>query len=671
MTNKWYSKVYRRNLVDMHIEDWNEEFLSKFDPDDYFNNLVKAKIQSPMIYFQSHTGLCNFDTKVAKTHNAFVGDNKIKILVDKCIDAGMDVVGYYSVIYNTWAQLNHPEWAMRIADGRTHTDLGQRYGLCCPNNLGYREFLREQVKEMSVYYKGIKGLFYDMLFWPMPCQCDACKKRWEEEVGGPMPEKEDWNDERFKLHVKKMQEWMGEFATYLKSLTDEYFPGVTTEQNYASVLAFSGRCAQTELVNDQCEFAGGDLYGNLYSHSFCAKYYREITKNPPFEYMVCRCDKSLNEHTASKTDNQLTTELMLTSYHHGANFIIDAINPDGTLDGRVYENIGYIFDKIAPFEQFYEGEMVKDVGLFFDSKVKFNPERGYHACNMFSGVHACQTLIENHVPVSVIANGILDRINDYKLIVAGELQDFIGNDYEKVFLEYVKNGGNLYLSGKSNSKLMKEFFGAKFVGFSKENKTYINPNESVNDLFATFNSASPMPINYVLPYFDVEDKNLVKGTIKLPYTDPVDHMKYASIHSNPPGIATDYPSIMINNYGKGKVVWVAGAIEQDDRVCFKEVFMNIVNSLVGKDNFTIKSKLSGTVETTVFKTDNALILNFIELVNVEEKLKKEFEIDVKSDKKPKSLTVLGDNLTADYSYSNGIVKLKGVVENYGTIKINF
>jgi len=36
---KWFTKAYRRNLVDMHIEDWSEEFLSKFNPQDYCDNL--------------------------------------------------------------------------------------------------------------------------------------------------------------------------------------------------------------------------------------------------------------------------------------------------------------------------------------------------------------------------------------------------------------------------------------------------------------------------------------------------------------------------------------------------------------------------------------------------------------------------------------------------------
>ena len=63
---KWYKNLYRRHLLDMHIEDWDERFLSEFSPEEYAENLKRAKIQCAMIYLQSHEGLCNFPTKVAK-----------------------------------------------------------------------------------------------------------------------------------------------------------------------------------------------------------------------------------------------------------------------------------------------------------------------------------------------------------------------------------------------------------------------------------------------------------------------------------------------------------------------------------------------------------------------------------------------------------------------------
>ena len=72
---KWYTNSFRRNLVDMHISDWDESFLSQFDPEQYLKCLKIANIKSAMIYLQSHTGLCNRKSESGKTHRAFLKDN--------------------------------------------------------------------------------------------------------------------------------------------------------------------------------------------------------------------------------------------------------------------------------------------------------------------------------------------------------------------------------------------------------------------------------------------------------------------------------------------------------------------------------------------------------------------------------------------------------------------
>ena len=40
----WYEKNYRRNLIDMHIEDWDDSFMASFDPEKYVAMLQKAKV---------------------------------------------------------------------------------------------------------------------------------------------------------------------------------------------------------------------------------------------------------------------------------------------------------------------------------------------------------------------------------------------------------------------------------------------------------------------------------------------------------------------------------------------------------------------------------------------------------------------------------------------------
>ena len=68
---------------------------------------------------------------------------------------------------------------------------------------------------------------------------------------------------------------------------------------------------------------------------------------------------------------------------------------------------------------------------------------------------------------------------------------------------------------------------------------------------------TPTSATVISSEIGVAKDTVVLGTLKTPYTDPGDRRTFASIHSNPPGILTDYPSIMERSFGKGKVIWLA------------------------------------------------------------------------------------------------------------------
>ena len=65
-----------------------------------------------------------------------------------CKKNNINVVAYYSLIHNNWAEINHPDWKMIEKNGKSARENGGRYGFVCPNNGKYREFLEEQIKEM-------------------------------------------------------------------------------------------------------------------------------------------------------------------------------------------------------------------------------------------------------------------------------------------------------------------------------------------------------------------------------------------------------------------------------------------------------------------------------------------------------------------------------------------
>jgi hypothetical protein len=129
----WYQNVYRRSVVDMHITDMDERFMSQFDASSYVSMLQLAHVQSAVVYAHSHVGLCFYPSKIGPVHQGLKGRNIVAEVVDLCHRQGIHVVLYYSLIYDTWAYRSHPDWRIVGVDGMGVAERS-RYGVCCPNS---------------------------------------------------------------------------------------------------------------------------------------------------------------------------------------------------------------------------------------------------------------------------------------------------------------------------------------------------------------------------------------------------------------------------------------------------------------------------------------------------------------------------------------------------------
>jgi hypothetical protein len=264
-------------------------------------------------------------------HNAFIGkEDEMKKLTDMCRANGIAVVGYYSLNYNTWAHDEYPEWRMIERDGCSKRDKpdnganvsfenagGRRYGLCCPNNEDYLNFVYAQIDEMLDFFTP-DALFFDMLFWPHHCFCKHCEERWKKETGiDGLPRSFSEDDPIWRKHYERRSFWMGEYAEKVTAHVHKRAPHITVEHN-VSAAAKGNYMGTATKVNDACEFAGGDLSGGLLEESVTCKLYSGITKNQPFEYMFPKCEPSLYKHTLTKTDDHIEAAVFLTAAHHGA-----------------------------------------------------------------------------------------------------------------------------------------------------------------------------------------------------------------------------------------------------------------------------------------------------------------------------------------------------------------
>ena len=624
----WYKDSYRRNLVDMHIEDWNGEFLSKFDPRFYFECLKKARIQSPMIYLHSHVGLCNWDSESGLTHRAFKGDNRIKTLIDLCHSEGMDVVGYYSLIFNKDEYERNPGWRMIDPKGnpsRSNKETGfmkgGRHGLICPNNGGYRSFLQKQFAELLDAYE-LEGVFLDMTFWPMICACESCGKRFMAETGLMIPKYPDWKDKTWLLFQARREEWMGEFADFCTAEFKNRQPSITVEHQFSTIAA-NWQFGSTDRIGDASDYAGGDLYGGHYQESFICKLYYEITKNQPFEYMTSRCEPFLSVHTTTKSVDVLRLHNLLVVAHHGAMLFIDAIDPAGTMDARVYDDIGSVFAESMPYEKYLKGSFYSDVAIYFDLKSKFNacarpdPEKPEHSVpQLDAALGASIAFSDANILYTAIPGGKREKIKDKRAVAVCEAP-LLSDEEISDLARYVEGGGRLYISGATNPKLAGALLGLTCEGLTEENVTYISPTEKGAGVFGDRYTAD-IPLTY--SGRQVLAKNPaghdVLATITLPYTNPDDTSVFASIHSNPPGVKTEYPSLIIGGYGRGRVLWSASAFEKNPQKSHKRIWLNAFK-LLGGDICRIEGAAPEHVQFTLFddEADGCMYLN---VVNVSE-----------------------------------------------------
>jgi hypothetical protein len=158
---RWFESAWRRAVIDMHIPDWGEKFLSESNADRYVKALVQSRAQSIVCYAHSHVGLFNYPTKVGRQHAGLNGRDIVAEMIEGCHRRGIAVVPYVSVIHDRWASDQHPDWPIVHPNGG-HFGRGSRHGFVCPNS-PYREYVRAWTREIAERFD-LDGMRFDMTF---------------------------------------------------------------------------------------------------------------------------------------------------------------------------------------------------------------------------------------------------------------------------------------------------------------------------------------------------------------------------------------------------------------------------------------------------------------------------------------------------------------------------
>lgn len=623
----WIHSCYSRLLIDNHITDQKPEFMRSFNPADYAEMVRLSGVESAMVYACDHNGNCYYPTRIGHMHSGLDGRDIFGETIRLLHKDGIVPVAYYTVIYHNRSALEHPAWRMRNING---VESSGRYHFCCPNNSGYQAFARQQIEEVIAY--PVKGLFIDMTFWPLVCTCNACRNAFRRECGEEIPECIDWRNPAWVRFQRWREKSMASFGKMLTGHVKSLRPEMTVAHQFSPVLHgwFLG---QSSAIAQASDYSSGDFYGGKKQQRIGTKIFASYSKHQPFEYMTSRCT-DLHDHTSTKSDDELFLHAVSTLANGGAFLLIDAINPDGTLNRRFYERLHRIVEKLKPYRDLikhHQVELMGRVGLYFSMTSCINEalngvslqEDTTHGMNMDERentivdevVETAGLLNALHIPYRIVTDLTTDYSSMDTLIINNAAY-LSGAECERI-RTFVRNGGTLLATGKtslysengesSGNFQLADVFGVFFTGKESGPVSYLHL--GTEDLSVR---------GVCTPFVGAEEETAVRGTVFLPDFPPYDPEHYASIHSDPPGIDSGSAGLTVHPFGKGQCVYLAPALLRQPEHAQKEFGKNLLKEFVLP--FVVASEnLPDCVELTLLRsrTRKALLLG---IVNVQEEL---------------------------------------------------
>lgn len=609
LEGRWYEQAWRRAVIDMHIPDWDPEFLSRFDPDGYVQALITSRAQSIVLYAQSHTGLFNYPTQVGQQHHGLQGRDIVAELIERCHRRDIACVLYVSVIHDRWASDQHPDWRLTLPNGESFGP-GSRHGFVCPNS-PYREYVRAWAHEIASRFD-LDGMRFDMTFWPTVCYCPHCQRRWTDEIGGELPHTVDWSDERWVTFQRQREAWLGEFAALCTKTVKAVKPQASVEHQ-SSTYPLSWIHGVASPLVPHNDFLQGDFYGDALQGSFVRKLLANLTPNRPagFETSV---SVSLQDHTARKSEVLLETKASAAIADAAAFIFIDAIDPVGTVNPHAHTRMGRVFDRLMPCYRELGGDRVMDVGIYYSLESKFDPRLNRRAVfevdagadtHTRSAMQAARCLISSHVPFGVITRLSLSQLPRLKALLLCNVHH-LDEEEAGAIREWVRNGGALYASAgsslvdtrgrQSGNFRLSDVFGVSLekTGWSSF-EHYLAPTGAGREIFPEWDEKYPAFIPGPGFHVVAQPAATVLATRTLPWVAPGPR-QFASIHSNLPWVATPKPEIVFNRFGRGQCLYAASPLE--DFEILDDSFARLVRRLTGP--LTVQTTTHPSVEFTLF-----------------------------------------------------------------------
>ena len=465
---------------------------------------------------------------------------------------GIPLHAHYSGIWDAAAGAKHPDWRLLTADGHSplppYTIPGwpsERGALMCPRGPYLETLLIPQLLEMIDRYE-VDGFWLDGDIWAMqPCYCPRCREAYANETGEAAPPTEVSDPRWGKWWLFNLRA-LEAFVTRYCDAVHQHKPGVLVCSNWLQTFRNPG---PPTVPTDWISSDNVPVYG--VDGSRCQARFNS-TRGKPWDIMLWDfyASHGMTEPSSpwvTKPVQMLQQEAAIVVALGGQVQACDA--PWSPCGLRTGQHVPWRMRRVREMGRFVKARRTLCHGTETIPQVAvLHSEHHAHATvtghNLFWNVDAAPVegavfgLLENHYGVDVLDEwALVPRLAEFPVVVAPE-QHAMSAEMVTALKTYVVEGGKLLVTGAAAL----DRFGAEFLGVTAgklvERTTYHVP---------AADGATPV---YSASWRLVETAG-ARALFSLGTTPLLD--EYLISH----------PGATLHQQGKGKVLYVPGALFRD------------------------------------------------------------------------------------------------------------
>ncbi len=637
----------RQVHLDFHTSECIDGIGSKFCKENFQEMLKKGHIDSITVFSKCHHGWSYHPTKVNKMHPHLQFD-LLGAQIDAAHEIGIKTPVYISAGLDNKSMHEHPEWLHLRLDEYKNGGVNMQwvgYHTMCLNT-PYLDELLAEVKEVCENYDA-DGIFLDIVSVD-PCYCETCRAEMAKrglDINNP-DEVKILAEETYANYIRRVRETI-----------DSVKPGLPVFHNGGHI-----RHGRYDLAhaNTHLELESLPTGEWGYDHFPMSVAYAR-TLGMDYLGMTGKFHKAWGEFGGYKHPNALRYEVALSAANGACSSIGDQLHPTGLMDNATYTLIGEAFKTVEEREPWLDGYKNKSDIAVFSSEAWQNYNGIVHpARESLQWSKGCSRIL-------LESNYLFDFVDDktdlsgYKLLILPDICTLDDKLTAKIN-DYIANGGKVLASYESGMNTDKTGFaldlGCEFECVSEYKPTYIRPDNDIDCL----------PTASYLIY---EDAMKVKATsgkstamIDKPYFNRTLEHFCSHLHTPYSGEKYGDAVVMTENtvYFAHKVFF---EYFKHGNIYTKEIVRAAIEALIG-DTKTIKTNLPAQGVITLTENGDSQIVHTLyasavlrgENTQIIEDLIPIYDttVSVKTDKKPRSVTLVPENKKLKFKYKDGKVE---------------